>query len=485
MKKQTNSEKSYKGIAFRKSLLIGFVVGAILTLFLLHDVSNLSTFDFDTFFRADDFISLVYIMFPVTLIVYPFIRHKEKKKAKRQAENLSQRIAKTTVSINQSSEQKEKEYENQNEIKTKNEKMIVEYTGGNMFFSDIVEQLGCGSWKISENSQLIYEISKGPFKIQFFTEKAKLSSGENNWDLSLTEFSKFSFKDFKEKDSDGSMIDMSKMFFDEKELYTTKAEKMQDFKSFAKKLAELFTDDIECCPKTQVHNLIDEFCIDAEDKYNADIYKALLVYKKRIETALNNGFLRENSKIITLVEENSGEIAGNLGQTAKKSLGRILSGGFSGLVSTGIDIAKAAGSRVAKGVVTDWSGKSFILLTNKNVILVKPDEINEYDFEDASDIFQARQDETLAGVVDIYDDCENKVFDNIAQTKWNVFKTQLRKAKKESENMAASTPIAANNEEDEFAEAEKKITKLKKMLDSGLISQEDFDAKKSDILASL
>lgn len=145
MKKQTNSEKSYKGIAFRKSLLIGFVVGAILTLFLLHDVSNLSTFDFDTFFRADDFISLVYIMFPVTLIVYPFIRHKEKKKAKRQAENLSQRIAKTTVSINQSSEQKEKEYENQNEIKTKNEKMIVKYTGGNMFFSDIVEQLGCGS----------------------------------------------------------------------------------------------------------------------------------------------------------------------------------------------------------------------------------------------------------------------------------------------------------------------------------------------------
>ena len=99
MKKQTNSEKSYKGIAFGKSLLIGFVVGAILTLFLLHDVSNLSTFDFDTFFRADDFISLVYIMFPVTLIVYPFIRHKEKKKAKRQAENLSQRIAKTFLSL--------------------------------------------------------------------------------------------------------------------------------------------------------------------------------------------------------------------------------------------------------------------------------------------------------------------------------------------------------------------------------------------------
>lgn len=353
-----------------------------------------------------------------------------------------------------------------------------------MCFSDIVEQLECGSWKISENNQLIYEISKSPIKIQFFIEKAKLSSGENNWDLSLTEFSKFSFEDFKEKGNDGSDLEMSKMFFDGKELYKTKAESMLDLKSIAAKLVELFTDDIECSPKTQVHNLIEEFSIKADDTFNPDLYKALLIYRKRIETALNNGFLHENSQIITLVEENSGEIVSNLGQTAKKSLGRILTGGLQGLVSTGINIAKAAGSRVARGVVTDWTGKSFLLLTNKNVILVKSDEIDEYNFDDASDIFQARQDETLAGVVDIYDDCENKLFDNIAQTKWNVFKTQLRKLKNESKSIVESASEDMSDD-DNFAEIEKKITKLKKMLDNGLITQEDFDTKKAALLESL
>ena len=40
-------------------------------------------------------------------------------------------------------------------------------------------------------------------------------------------------------------------------------------------------------------------------------------------------------------------------------------------------------------------------------------------------------------------------------------------------------------DDDGFAEAEKKITKLKKMLDSGLISQEDYDSKKAEILSAI
>ena len=135
-------------------------------------------------------------------------------------------------------------------------------------------------------------------------------------------------------------------------------------------------------------------------------------------------------------------------------------------------------------MVTDWTGKSFLLLTNKNVILVKSDEIDEYDFDDASDIFQARQDETLAGFVDIYDDCENRLFDNVAQTKWNVFKTQLRKLKKESKSIVESASEDMSDDDD-FAEIEKKITKLKKMLDNGLITQEDFDTKKAALIESL
>lgn len=41
------------------------------------------------------------------------------------------------------------------------------------------------------------------------------------------------------------------------------------------------------------------------------------------------------------------------------------------------------------------------------------------------------------------------------------------------------------NSDDEFALAEEKISKLKKMLDDGLISQEDFDSKKREILTAI
>lgn len=357
-----------------------------------------------------------------------------------------------------------------------------------MYFSEIVEQLACGSWGINENSQLVYEILKSPLKIEFFTERAKLSVGDNDWDISLTELADFSFEDFTEKNDEGENIEMSKMFFQNQELYTVKSEKMKDFRELAEKFKNLFTDEAECSPKNQVKQLIEEFSLNANDIYNADLYKLLLVYNKRLETALNNGFFHENSKIIVFLEEDCGEIVSNLGQTAKKSFGRILSGGFGGLLDVGVSLVKSAGSRIAKEFISNQtSSRAFMLLTDKNVLLAKPDEINEYDFDDASEIFQARSDETLAGVVDIYDDCENKVLDNIAQTKWNLFKTQLRKIKKEAEQSALdSGNMNPQSEEiDEFAEAEKKITKLKKMLDSGLISQEDFDKKKADILSTI
>ena len=372
-------------------------------------------------------------------------------------------------------------------IQQENEKaaeQIKKQEGVYMNFSDIIEQLGSGTWKIGEGSPLIYEISKYPIKIQFFLEDAKVSCGGNTWDISLSEFSKFSFTDLEETDSNGVSIEMSKMFFEETELYKCKAESMQTYKELVEKLIALFSEGIECSPKAQIKNSIESFCLNANDNYNVDLYKALLIYDKRMENAFNNGFLHENSSIIVFLEENSGELLSNLGQTAKKGFGKIMKGGFGGLISAGIDIAKAAGSRVTNSIVGDWAGKSFMLLTNKNVILLKPDEINEYDFEDASEIFKARQDETLAGVVDIYDDSENKILDNIDQTKWNIFKTQLRKVKKESATLALESS-STEEEIDEYAEAEKKITKLKKMLDNGLISQEDFDSKKSDILSAL
>ena len=354
-------------------------------------------------------------------------------------------------------------------------------------FSDIVSKVGSGSWEITEKSSLVYQISFSEVKVQFLPEKIKMIAGEKEFIIKPTDFSKVVFKNREEKTASDEKKIMTSFVFNGKVLFELSESSMSTIKSTFEKLAQLFVSD-DLMPYNQVSNLIDEFALDAEPSYNPDLYRLLLIYKDRIQSAEENGFLHKKSKIISLMEEDSGKITENLGQTVKKGLGSALSGGFGGLLNFGLGIAKAGAGRVVKGFVNDVTeSKSIMILTNKNVILVRQEEINEYDFDDASEIFEARHDETLAGVVDIFDDCENKVLDNVAQTKWNVFKTNLRKIKKEEEQNGLSEQNENSDfsDDDEFAVAEKKISKLKKMLDNGLISQEDFDAKKSDILSSL
>lgn len=355
-----------------------------------------------------------------------------------------------------------------------------------MYFSDIVGQLEGGTWKINEKNQNIYEIIQFPLKIEFFTEKAKISCNKNEFDVCYSDFADFSFSDFTKKNEDGTSVPMSKLLFKGTELFVYKDEKMQTFKKLVNQLNELFDDNFECTPKAQVGHLIEEFALNENSGFNPALYKLLLMYRKRMEVACNNGFLQENSRIITLLEADSGKLSENFGETIKKGFMSGLKGGLSGLITKGIDIAKASGTRVVKGFVNDVTDtKAFLLLTDKNVIFSKQEETKDFDFDDAQDIFEARQDETLAGVVDIFDDCENLIVNNVAQTQWNVFKTNLRKIKKEENQLVIEDSSSVSDEDDEFAEAEKKITKLKKMLDAGLITQQDFDAKKADILASL
>lgn len=361
-----------------------------------------------------------------------------------------------------------------------------------MYFSEIVEKLNEGKWVLNENSPLVYEINDFPLKIKFFEENASISyKSELEFEVSLSEFSDFIFKD-KEKDSENSSGTenppeiISTLFFKDKKIFETSQVSMQSHKDLFSKLAEYF-DDETCSPKYQVDSLIEDFSLNEKKSYSSDLYKLLLVYKERMETVFNNGFLKENSKFLVFLEEDSGKIVGNLGQTIKKNAKNFLQGGIGGLFSKGVDFVMSAGSRVGKSTLNDVAGsKSIMILTDKNVILARQDEINEYDFEDAYEILAVKEDELLAGVVDIYDDENKELLSNVAQTKWNSFKNQLRKLKKEASQIGFSDAIeSSENEEDEFAIAEKKITKLKKMLDNGLISQDEFNSKKSEILAEI
>ena len=59
---------------------------------------------------------------------------------------------------------------------------------------------------------------------------------------------------------------------------------------------------------------------------------------------------------------------------------------------------------------------------------------------------------------------------------------ELRNLKKSS---AQNISMESSEEEDEFTIAQNKILKLKMMLDNGIITQEDFDAKKAEILSTI
>ena len=374
-----------------------------------------------------------------------------------------------------------------------------------MLFSDAIEALnqdkisttidkaakavfGGDGWKFDEKTSLIYEISKSKMKVQFFPIKTKIIFGDEEIDVALTDFSKITFKESTVKDDSGTDIIMSSLFYDGMKKFEDTEEKMESYKSLVSVLSEVFEND-DMTPKKQVEQLIEDFELNENSSYRPDFYKLLLFYKDRMEDIFNNDFLHKNSKVLLILEENSGNLTENLGKTVTKGLGNAILGGAKGLVGFGMGLAKVAGSKVGhkvKNSTTD--SNSIIILTDKNVILAKQGDINEYDFDDAFEIFEARQDETFVGIVDVYDDCENKILENIAQTKWNSFKNQLRKIKKDTEQIGFSGGENFDSKEeadDEFAEAEKKITKLKKLLDNGLISQEDLNAKKAEILSAL
>lgn len=373
-----------------------------------------------------------------------------------------------------------------------------------MFFTDAIEALnqdvvtstigkavkaviGGDGWKINDKTPLIYEISKPEMKIQFFPDKTKIIFREEEIDVSLTDFSKISFKEKNVKTESGLSITMTSLLYDGKKKFEDTEEKMDSYKTLVSQLSELFVSD-NMTPKNQVEQLIEDFNLNESSSYNADLYRLLLIYKDRMETALNNGFLHENSKILMVLEENSGKLTENLGKTVTKGLQNAIFGGVKGISDFGLGLGKAAfGKSGKKAVNSAIDSNTLLILTDKNVILDKQEDINEYDFDDASEIFEAHQDETFVGIVDIYDDSENKIIDNIAQIKWNAFKNQLRKIKKEAGQIGFDGDGGSVSEstEDKFEKMEKELAQFKRLLDNGMITQEDYDAKKAEILSSM
>lgn len=350
-----------------------------------------------------------------------------------------------------------------------------------MYFSDIVAQIKEGSFNFNKNAEYVFTISKSQYKIAFdFSMAAIIVDGQTRT-FGLSHFSDFSFKTTKSTEEETE--DTCTLVFAGEELFSLPESKMEQHKKLFQSLSELFTDDESCSPKFQIEDMKSMYDVDFSEFGEDNMNKLLLLYKGRFESLMNNDFIMPNSKLLIFLEQDSGSISQNLGQTVKKNLnvGKLFGGGLGGLFEMGVGLAKAAGGRVAKSLMNEVIGdRDFMFLTDKNVVLAKKGAENAYDFEEAMDFFKVKQDEVLAGVVDVYDDCENLVLDNIPQMSWNSFVATLRKLKKESKHSVA----IKSNSNGAATEIERKLMKLKGLVEKGLLSQEDFDVQKSKLLAS-
>lgn len=358
-----------------------------------------------------------------------------------------------------------------------------------MLFSEIMVAVGEGSYTFDDKTNSVFVINKSPVKITFLPKKTVLlfetDDGKKENDIEYSDFSNITFKTAK-KESDSEEEECI-LLFNGKEQFRKNAGAMTPYKNLFEKLTQNFTNNEECSPSYQIEHLIQKYSLNADSAYNKMIYRLLLLYNTRVEGMVNDGFLLPNSKIVIVLEAETGKITDNLGETAKKNISveTFFGGGniFGNIASSAFNIAKAAGSRIISSLANEFTGnKDMIILTDKNVILSRSGSVDEYDFDDAADIFQCQVDETLAGVVDVYDDSGNKVLNNIRQTDWNLFKSFLRKIKKGAD----SIHVEENSSSDDGMEqVELKLEKLKKLVDKGLLTQEDFDKKKNELLEQI
>jgi len=318
----------------------------------------------------------------------------------------------------------------QENITMENEVAIVNEEG--LLFSEILEKIKNVSY-VLDDSQIIAQTNAGDLKISFYPESVQLCIADFNVPIQYGEFSRLSVANSGKKDESGEPI--WNLLFDQKKIASFDEDDAQDTNKRIELLNAYFSDKATCSPKYEVTQKIKENDINASCEYNKNLYTLLLKYSSKFEEIIDEELLIENSKIVQVIEEHSGKIVGNLGSTLKKnlSLNGLLNNGLGGIVSTAIDVAKAAGNRASGDFLSSNTG--IIILTDKNVITALKTETTAYDFEDFFTDFTAKDDEVLAEVVDIFNEDDEKIIEDVAKPEWLAFRKKVKKLKKEAEEM--------------------------------------------------
>lgn len=205
---------------------------------------------------------------------------------------------------------------------------------------------------------------------------------------------------------------------------------------------------------------------------------------------MQNGVLSENCSIEYILEEHTAGVFDNASGTVTSLANSFLSGNLVGSLIN-------AGKRIAKSIGNEIIGNSGILVvTNENVIYTKGDTVQVIgdDLQDALEILEVERDETMQGAMDVFYD-GTKILDNVSGKYWSEYRNTVRNLKKHpkqnliddnnedyEENNSFSVNLEAQNCSFTEDDIEEKLTKLKRLADNGLISSDDYEKKKNEIL---
>lgn len=265
-------------------------------------------------------------------------------------------------------------------------------------------------------------------------------------------------------------------------------EKASQDENLLKSIHDVFRDGSDSSPYENVRILCEENGIFFDGNYNKYLYHLIFEYNNLFNLILQNNVIPENSSIEFLLEEHTAGVFDNAAGTVTNLANSFFSGN---LVGTLID----AGKRIAKSVGNELIGNSgIIVVTNENVLFAKGTDVEVIgdDIQEAWDALEAERDTTIQGAMDIYHDGA-KILDNVSGKLWSEYKNVLRKLKNHpKQNLiednsngfddSESLSFEQNADSSSNDDVEEKLTKLKRMLDNGLISSDDYDRKKNEIL---
>lgn len=325
--------------------------------------------------------------------------------------------------------------------------------------------------------------SSGGLLINFFPTDVTLEKGESKIQLDYNELAAIAIK--RKETKIFIKLNEKKLVYE-----VSDSEKASQDEDFLNSVREAFTDGAEDSPYENVRILCEENGIFFDGKYSKYLYHLIFEYNALFNLILQNGVLPENCSIEFILEDHTAGILDNASGTVTSLAGSLLSGNLVGSLIN-------AGKRIAKSIGNEIIGNSGILVvTNENVIFAKGTDVEVIgeDIPEAFDALDAERDETMQGAMDIYKD-GTKILDNVSAKLWSEYKNVLRKLKNHPkqnlikndsetedssfENSSDSFNTSENSNDDDI---EEKLTKLKRMADNGLISNDDYEKKKNEIL---